>query len=208
VNNGLTILLPLDGSKLSEEALPVSRQLAATSTSSKIEVLQVVDPSSLGDLTYPSFLLDGASAYVAEQVEAISKLGIEASGSVQMGPPARIILDRLESGNFDYVCMATNGRSGLARVLMGSTTELVIRQSPVPVVAVRPHRASPDDTAWPGEDASSAALVRLFARGDTLSRQASELLAGRGGRRLQAGSAGLLDVDGGGVRRSGACGAG
>jgi nucleotide-binding universal stress UspA family protein len=177
---GLNILLPLDGSQLSEEALPVARKLAATDTSSKIEVLQIVDPSSLGDLTYPSYLKDRAATYVAEQVQALCSLGIEASGSVEIGPPARIILDRLEGGQFDYVCMATNGRSGLTRVLMGSTTELVIRQSPVPVVAVRPQRAGPEDTAWPGDDARPEELIRLFARGDTLSRQASEVLAARG----------------------------
>jgi len=180
MSRGLTILLPLDGSLLSEDALPVAQQLAATSPASKIEVLQVVDPSSLGDLTYPSYLADRAAAYVAEQVEAISNLGIEASGSVEIGPAARVILDRLESGGIDYVCMATNGRSGLARVLMGSTTELVIRQSPVPVVAVRHQRVGPEDTVWPGDDASSVELIRLFARGDTLSRQASEALISRG----------------------------
>ncbi|MFI5268285.1 MAG: universal stress protein [Chloroflexota bacterium] len=183
---GLNILLPLDGSQLSEEALPVARKLAATSASSKIEVLQVVDPSSLGDLTFPIYLKERAAAYVAEQVEALSRHGIDASGSVELGPPARIILNRLEAGRFDYVCMATNGRSGLARVLMGSTTELVIRQSPVPVVAVRPQRASPEDTAWPGDDAAPQELIRLFARGDTLSRQASEVLAGRGNAAVPA----------------------
>jgi nucleotide-binding universal stress UspA family protein len=157
----LNILLPLDGSPLSEEALAAAHKLAGSDASSTIEILHVVDPSTLGDLTYPSYLKERAAAYVAEKVEALSRLGNDARGSVEIGPPAQIILDRLEKGQFDYVCMATNGRSGLTRVLMGSTTELVIRQSPVPVVAVRPQELRSAEANISAPIAAAAALAEI-----------------------------------------------
>jgi hypothetical protein len=74
--------------------------------------------------------------------------------------------------------MATNGRSGLARAVVGSVTDRVIRESPVPVVAIHP--SLPSGVAWPGDDASAEALIQLFQRGDVLSAQAFRALTDRG----------------------------
>ena len=60
--------------------------------------------------------------------------------STRLGNPAAEILDRLEEEpNIDLVVMATHGRGGVARLLMGSVTEKIIRSAPCPVLTLREH---------------------------------------------------------------------
>ncbi|MFI5362756.1 MAG: universal stress protein, partial [Elusimicrobiota bacterium] len=57
--------------------------------------------------------------------------------SLIVGNPVRDLLRLVRTRNADLVVMATHGRAGLKRVLLGSVTEAVARQSPAPVLAVR-----------------------------------------------------------------------
>ena len=52
--------------------------------------------------------------------------------------PARGILDYTAANNADLVSIATHGRSGVARALLGSTTDKVIRGAKTPILIVRP----------------------------------------------------------------------
>ncbi len=52
--------------------------------------------------------------------------------------PARGILDYASANNVDVVSIATHGRGGVERVLLGSTTDKVIRGADTPVLIVRP----------------------------------------------------------------------
>jgi nucleotide-binding universal stress UspA family protein len=56
------------------------------------------------------------------------------------GDPASTILDYAKEHSFDMIAMATHGRSGLSRWVLGSVTEKVLRASPVPLLTVRPWR--------------------------------------------------------------------
>jgi nucleotide-binding universal stress UspA family protein len=57
------------------------------------------------------------------------------------GQPWREIIAAAREWNADLIVLGTHGRSGLTRVLMGSTAEAVIRNAPCPVVVVRPLQA-------------------------------------------------------------------
>lgn len=57
------------------------------------------------------------------------------------GEPTQMILDAVRGQHADLLIMGTHGRHGLARVLMGSVAEKIVRQSPVPVLTVGPKRA-------------------------------------------------------------------
>jgi nucleotide-binding universal stress UspA family protein len=57
--------------------------------------------------------------------------------AVETGPPARTILKYVDENDVDHVIMGSHGRSGVARVLLGSVAETVTRRSPVPVTIVR-----------------------------------------------------------------------
>jgi nucleotide-binding universal stress UspA family protein len=51
--------------------------------------------------------------------------------------PANEILRYAKSGNIDLIVMGTHGRTGLARVVLGSVTEAVVRAAPCPVLTVQ-----------------------------------------------------------------------
>jgi nucleotide-binding universal stress UspA family protein len=56
---------------------------------------------------------------------------------VVFGPAARMILDYIKEHAIDLVVMGTRGASGIREVFVGSNTEKIVRQSSVPVLAVR-----------------------------------------------------------------------
>mgnify|MGYP001113322609 CR=1 FL=1 len=60
--------------------------------------------------------------------------------TTRLGVPAKEILDRIEEDpKIDLVVMATHGRGGVARMVMGSVTDKVIRSATCPVVTLRAH---------------------------------------------------------------------
>jgi nucleotide-binding universal stress UspA family protein len=134
----MKILLPLDGSPLCEATVAAVRQLCSHGGPWSVEVIQVLDPMAAFGAVHLLLKQARASDYVRDQASALNKLGIDATSSVDFGPPARQIVQRVLQGGVDYVCMATHGRSGLARAALGSVTDQVLRQSPVPVVIVHP----------------------------------------------------------------------
>ncbi len=61
--------------------------------------------------------------------------GVSVTPIVERGAPSDAILNHAEDA--DLIVMATHGRTGLERVLMGSTTEEVVRRAPCPVLTFR-----------------------------------------------------------------------
>jgi nucleotide-binding universal stress UspA family protein len=57
---------------------------------------------------------------------------------VRVGSPAGEIIAAASESNVDLICIGTHGRGGLAHFFLGSVAEKVVRQSPVPVLTVRP----------------------------------------------------------------------
>ncbi|HEX6290175.1 MAG TPA: universal stress protein [Herpetosiphonaceae bacterium] len=57
---------------------------------------------------------------------------------VKLGDPAEEIIDLAEQGGSDLVAMATHGRTGLPRLVLGSVAEEALRRLAVPVLLVRP----------------------------------------------------------------------
>ena len=65
--------------------------------------------------------------------------------AAEAGEPAAVIVDQASARRADLLVMATHGRSGFDRLLLGSVTEKVLRRAPCPVLTVPPHAAdSPD----------------------------------------------------------------
>jgi len=84
----------------------------------------------------------GSEEEVAEQflaaVQAYTKKrGADIETDLMRGNPHRAIVKRAEDGDYDMVVMGNHGRDGVARVLLGSVAEKVVRRSPVPVLVVR-----------------------------------------------------------------------
>ena len=141
------VLAPIDFSDASESALRHAKEIALT-YGAEIDLLHVVD-----EPMYPSaYEIDSFNFPVQEAIEATEKhladlardlLGHEhAMVKAVSGRPVERILDYVEDNEVDLLVMATHGRTGLGRLLMGSVAERVIRQSPIPVFLVKPERAS------------------------------------------------------------------
>lgn len=85
-------------------------------------------------------LADRIETKAMDRVEAVGdeleERGYDVVKRTESGRPAETIVATIEAADADVVVMPTHTRKGLQRVLLGSVTEEVVRQSPVPVLTV------------------------------------------------------------------------
>ncbi|WP_416839455.1 universal stress protein [Haloferax sp. DFSO52] len=133
------ILLPIDGSSASETAVPHVFELAER-FDSVVHVLFVVDDTrdsiSIMDGPILDSLEQEGHRHVEEMVKRATERGIDAVGAVIRGAPYEAIVEFADEHDIDVIVMATHGRTGVERVLLGSVTERVVRTAPVPVLTV------------------------------------------------------------------------
>jgi len=161
----LRVLVPLDGSELAETALEPAAQLIAALTApaqGELHLLRVVDlPSAYGRMKSQAYISDGvqeearkeAEAYVMavadrlrETTFATGKLNVTSSVAVSTDVAGTIIklaeqTEGAESSSCDLIAIATHGRGGLSRLVMGSVTEHLLGSTRLPLLIVRPHEA-------------------------------------------------------------------
>jgi nucleotide-binding universal stress UspA family protein len=138
------ILIPLDGSTTAEQALPYARSLAKT-LKIPVEVLAAVDPVSVTTSinTVPGgFLNTHIENCVRESGRYLERIahtspGLAITCSVEKGRPEEIITERAARDPGTLIIMATHGRSGLDRWLMGSVAEKILRATANPLLLVR-----------------------------------------------------------------------
>jgi len=170
----LRVLVPLDGSPLSESVLPLALGLAPA----ELLLLEAVDSSLVGgesEDVRSRAIGGGYLAAVAERIRASGRTGVEAL--VREGRPAATILEVAAERAVGLVALATHGRSGFDRLVLGSIAEKVIRASPVPVLAVR--TSEPPAPSVPARPLFGSVLVPHD--GSDLASRAIEALAILGG---------------------------
>jgi nucleotide-binding universal stress UspA family protein len=134
------VLVALDGSPFSEEAVAPAVDLARA-TGARVALLEVVTRhSALVRLLHPAERTAGSAERalraVAERIPP--ELGpVETRVLEHASAPGGILAEA--RGGADVVVMATHGRGGLRRMLLGSVAETVVRSAPVPVLVFRPH---------------------------------------------------------------------
>jgi nucleotide-binding universal stress UspA family protein len=141
-----SILVPVDFSASSKHALAYAIQLADTFGAS-LHVIHVLDDSFAvaGYLeVYVGDYMEAAARQAAGELENLltpeQKSRHKAALAVRIGKPATEILGYLgEHREVDLVVMATAGRGRVARFMMGSVTDRVLRAAPCPVLTVHPH---------------------------------------------------------------------
>jgi nucleotide-binding universal stress UspA family protein len=139
-----TMLVPLDGSELAEVVLPYAKELAGR-LDLELTLLHVCD-SSGSDLQFMCrAYLERAAGTVQEQSREVqSRTGapsgvkaVEVRVEVAAGHPAEEILSYAEENSIDLILMATHGRSGVRRWVLGSIADKVLRKSKIPIWLVR-----------------------------------------------------------------------
>jgi nucleotide-binding universal stress UspA family protein len=141
----LSVLVPLDGSALAEEAL-ASAQRLSEAFAAHVQLLRVVEPP-----TYPLYGegyayipfdeeadLADARTYIEERADSLRKHGFQVSTAVLVGNPGRTIEVYAREQNVDVIAMATHGLGGLGRLVLGSVATDVLRRGVVPVLLLRP----------------------------------------------------------------------
>ncbi len=143
-----TILHPTDFSPRSAEAFEIACSLARD-YGARLIVLNVLVPPvapSGTDVAIPAFPLEDEKHAAQERMRqlqpAVANVPVEYQ--VKEGDPAAVILQVAEQAGCDLIVMGTHGRTGLARLLMGSVSEQVVRKGPCPVLTIKtPHPDEP-----------------------------------------------------------------
>jgi nucleotide-binding universal stress UspA family protein len=127
------VLLPLDGSPLAEEALPVAQQLAQLLDAPLVLALALsTDESPEAVAEHP------LHAHLRDVAERLAGDGLTTQIEVRNGNAARVIGEIAEETGATLIVMATRAHTGLDRVVLGSTADAVLRATEVPLVMVRP----------------------------------------------------------------------
>ncbi|SDZ79054.1 Nucleotide-binding universal stress protein, UspA family [Haloplanus vescus] len=135
------ILFPTDGSDGASDVFEHALDVAAAHDAT-VHVVNVADTTRDSVTQVRGQVVDaleraGAKA-VQEAATRASDRGVPTVTDVLQGEPYTTIVDYADTAGVDLVVMPTHGRRGLKRFLLGSTTERVVRRSPVPVLTVRP----------------------------------------------------------------------
>lgn len=147
-----TILVPLDGSERAQEALGVA-ELLAQKLSSALLLVRVVPlftaataMASQGQLTSPEayeLLYEtedrAAREYLdAQAAQVRSRTPLSVHTRMVRGEASSSILDVAAAEHADLIVMATHGRTGLARLALGSVADELVREGTIPVLLLRP----------------------------------------------------------------------
>ena len=142
-----SILVPLDGSRLSQAALrPVT--FLARGLKSHVTLLYVLEPAVEGaDAETEAEAAKQrerarpvAEAYLEDLAASLRQQKVAVDTTVLAGKPHEAIVNYADERGFTLVAMATHGRSGLARAVVGSVATRVLQACPCPLLLVRPRR--------------------------------------------------------------------
>jgi nucleotide-binding universal stress UspA family protein len=142
-----TLLVPLDGSRLAEQALTHAVSLAAA-FKAKVFLLSVVRPPvSVGRRTDAEMALFHQALEEREEKMRVYLQGLQATLDAQRitsatriehGPIVQEIASAAEACAADLVIIASHGRSGLKRTFFGSVAAGVLNRLQTPLLLVRP----------------------------------------------------------------------
>jgi nucleotide-binding universal stress UspA family protein len=141
------LVVPLDGSVLAEEALPIAQVLARRlgvplHLVTAIDVARLIPRALTPVVAFDAAVYQetvaqleaGATATLADVGVRLEREGVKTSSQVVQGSPFAAITDVVQDG--DLLVMTSHGRGGVHRWLLGSVAEKLVREAPGPVVLV------------------------------------------------------------------------
>ncbi len=146
------VLVPLDGSKVGEAALPAIEQLInKLAAGTKVEVVLigvitllrhwVVVGEASAPVSYTEeelrLIKQRVEDYLIKTGESLKKKDVIVRTVVSTGNAADEILKAAEDTGADLIAMSTHGRSGLRKLAFGSITDKILHRSRIPVLMVR-----------------------------------------------------------------------
>ena len=150
------ILVPMDGSETAERVLPTVEWFIRVSNVKEIVIVRVVEPLHVRDDLERQFDPDErkhiendtkklAGAYCDEIVKRLKNKKATITGKILEGKTAKAITEYVDKDkDVNLIIMATHSRSGVGKLLHGSTADEVIHDAVVPVLLVTPHDRKPE----------------------------------------------------------------
>jgi uncharacterized protein (TIGR02284 family) len=166
-----SILVPTDFEPRSEYAFRLACAVARDH-GARVTVLHVVPPPMAayvgGVMTPEPERNDERWAKLRQQYPSEPQVPVE--HLLAEGDPATMILQVAAQNHCDLIVLATHGRTGLGRVLLGSVAEEVVRRAPCPVVTVK----TPPEAEAAGHGAVLDRLISVCKDGEDGYRSAVE----------------------------------
>ncbi len=169
----MKILIPVDGSALSLEAVRHALGLIGQGLRADLVLANVQAPASLYEIVVahdPNVIKDvsaGAGAHLLEPAQALCRTaGVAFECEVVSGDPVAALCDLAEEYGCSAIVIGAHGKGALASALMGSVSHALANVSPVPVTIVRHEEteqaadeaaAARDASAQPAPDDQAAA---------------------------------------------------
>jgi nucleotide-binding universal stress UspA family protein len=141
------ILIPLDGSAMSEAVLPHAKKLSLALNAEivllHVEVIPVPEFNAYASPLAPQSedvkqMHTDEKAYIKHVCVMLESEGLRATYLLREGLVAETILEVAEVMQADLIAMSTHGRTGMLRLLLGSVAEQVVHNSRIPVMLIRP----------------------------------------------------------------------
>lgn len=154
------ILVPMDGSRISGQALSYGMDIAQR-YQSKLIILRVVPPATVvPSSTATEIGIDPAAAriavqsariqdrtnigrtrrYLQQKLRTITAKGIEGTYHIVVGEPGKSIIRHAEEAKVSLIVMMTSGKGGLKRAILGSVADEVSRKAGVPILLLPKRR--------------------------------------------------------------------
>jgi universal stress protein A len=153
MNDRPAVLCPIDFSDASRAALLHARAIARHLGRSLI-VLTVEDPLlteamdlGTGSGWHPEDTRRELSRLATRLLQASAEEAVDVEYEVRVGKPAVQILECARAHGCDLIVMSTHGLTGIRKLFFGSTTERVLRETTIPVLAVHPLAEAPQSAA-------------------------------------------------------------
>jgi nucleotide-binding universal stress UspA family protein len=157
----MKILLPIDGSPASLDAVRAALALVADGLRASMVLANVQEPATLYEmlLAHDPEVIEQVSAkaglHLLEPAEALVRAaGLDYEREVASGDPAHTLVEIVERFGCDLVVMGARGMGRLRSALLGSVAHEVLHAAPVPVMVVK--QAVVDEAAREDDEAAAA----------------------------------------------------
>src|SRR4051812_38174421 len=138
-----TILVPIDFGPPSEAALGYALDLAEALKARlfllyafEFPIIGFPDGAMIASADVASKIVDAGQKALDKAMEKARGRNVEITPLLKQGDPREVILNMAKEVGASMIVMGTHGRRGIARALIGSVTESVVRTSEVPVLTV------------------------------------------------------------------------
>lgn len=135
------ILIPLDGSRFAEAALPKAVELVRNNPDATLILLRAAEATTfpgVDPIDAQVSVVHEAEDYLETVAARLREDGVsEVKTSVWYGAATPSILEAARIANPDLIMMSTHGRTGIGRLIVGSVAESVLRGTRTPIFLVR-----------------------------------------------------------------------